>query len=110
MAGHTDERQVAERSETDDSGLDHDGAVEARVVRKLDRNIMPLFFVLCKHKKPLLLHGRVIVGLALMLNRSFIPARMNVEANGNVSKPQTCWHFWTEAILAMLKSPECRRT
>jgi len=59
MAGHVEEQKVAERSEPDGYEFDHDGSVEARVVRKLDWNIMPLFFVLCEHEKPLLLlrHG-----------------------------------------------------
>lgn len=57
MTDHVEEQQVTERSEPDDYGFDHDGTVEARVVRKLDWNIMPLFFVLCEHEKPLLLLG-----------------------------------------------------
>jgi len=59
MAGHVEEQQVAEGSEPDGHGFDHDGSVEARVIRKLDWNIMPLFFVLCEYERPLLLlsHG-----------------------------------------------------
>jgi len=59
MADHVEKQQFTEKPEPDGYDFDHDGSIEARVVRKLDWNIMPLFFVLCEHEKPLLLlrHG-----------------------------------------------------
>lgn len=57
MTDYVEEQQVTERSAPEDADFDHDGSVEARVVRKLDWNMMPLFFVLCKHERPLPLIG-----------------------------------------------------
>jgi len=111
MAGHVEEQQVAERSEPDRYDSDHHGSVEARVLRKLDWNIMPLFFVLCEHEKPLLLlrhNGKIVFSFALMLEES--PKSMNGIANEHTAKSQICWHSWTEATLAMPKWPECERT
>lgn len=37
-----------ELAEAKANGIDYDAAAEARVRRKLDRNMIPLFFVLCE--------------------------------------------------------------
>lgn len=44
MENHND----VELAETKTIGSDYDAAAEARVRRKLDRNMIPLFFILCE--------------------------------------------------------------
>ena len=50
MADGIGASNMADPIEIDGSSLGHNVMAEAGVRRKLDRNIMPLFFILCKHE------------------------------------------------------------
>ena len=91
------EQQLPERSDEEDvaelyPAVNYNEAAEARVRRKLDLNLMPLFFVLCTYDRkpdPLLRF-------------------LHLNADGILSKISL--HFWTVAILVMRLLQEWKRT
>lgn len=49
MANLTNDQKIADLDVVRESGLENDVLAEKRMLRKLDWNLLPLFFVLCKY-------------------------------------------------------------
>lgn len=93
MVDRVDEPKSVGALESSSYHFGHDVSAEARVRRKLDWNMIPLFFVLCEHET---LISHLLELATPKRNEGFFEHMAD-------RKPQTCLLSWIEVTLVTLK-------